>query len=123
MFESQMIESTSNELVITDFVVQVVQIAVEFMQNTSSLLQNYVVSSRDVHISLLTFANKYQITRLEHVMQHKLASDLSVQNAVRLLNAGYQLNCQLLKSEAMRFVIDNMWHSTMFNELEIDKLK
>jgi len=114
MFESQMIESGRNEIVISDFDANIVRIMVEYVSNAGTLQSNYIALSAFERRELWKLANKYQISRLELNMECKLAYGINETSAaIALLILSDQLQCISLKSAAMSYIVDNMLFTAM----------
>jgi len=106
----KLIESTSNELIISDFTPTVVQIMLEYMYKPQLFLVNCQQCSQTQLFELLTLVDKYQITRMSHIVQHQLGASISTtENAYYTLQFADKYNCVYLKPIAVKYIVQQLF--------------
>jgi hypothetical protein len=100
MLLSTMVESTSNEIIISDFDQDVVQEFINFLY-----LDTCNAAVLDEHaISLLAMAHKYEVTRLFRMCESFLIDALAVDNVVDFLQLGDLYGAMELKGNALKLI-------------------
>jgi hypothetical protein len=97
-------ESTSNEILISDFEPTVVRGFVEYLytDNVSEFVMNLHSES------LLQIAHKYNVQGLLILCEVHLSNHLTAQNIVSRLTLADTFNCVFLKDVCMKFVSENV---------------
>jgi len=100
MLSSTLKESTTNEIIISDFDQDVVQEFINFLY-----LDTCNAAVLDEHaISLLAMAHKYEVTRLFRMCESFLIDALAVDNVVDFLQLGDLYGAMELKGNALKLI-------------------
>jgi hypothetical protein len=100
MLLSTMVESTSNEIIISDFDQDVVQEFINFLY-----LDTCDATVLDDHAqSLLAIAHKYEVNRLFRMCESFLINTLDVDNVVDFLKLGDLYGAMKLKGKALKLI-------------------
>ena len=100
MLLSTMVESTSNEIVISDFDQDVVQEFINFLY-----IDTCDATVLDEHAeTLLAMAHKYEVTRLFRICERFLIGAFDVGNVVHFLQLGDLYGATELKGKALKFI-------------------
>ncbi len=100
MLLSSMVESTSNEIIISDFDQDVVQEFINFLY-----LDTCDETALDEHAdSLLAIAHKYEVNRLFRICERFLIGAFDVGNVVHFLQLGDLYGATELKCKALKFI-------------------
>ncbi|XP_023318659.1 speckle-type POZ protein B-like [Trichogramma pretiosum] len=102
MFTHNMLENKENSVKITDTT-----------KNTVIEMLRYIYTARviinevDIIIELLEVAEKYQIDNLKIKCEKILCSDLSSENAIKILIAAHKYKAKYLEDETIKFITTN----------------
>ena len=103
MLSSGMMESTNNQIIISDFDYGVVKEFINFLY-----LDTYDPDVLTKHAkSLLAIAHKYDVKGLIQLCENHLIGTLSVDTALELMKIGDMYSCIELQKYATEFIKDN----------------
>ena len=105
MFKSEMRESNSNKLTITDVEPEVIGEMLHFIY-TGNVTNGFI--SEQVASDLLGTADKYQLNLLKNMCEDKLCSSLEISNSVEYLVLGDLHKADNLRQMALRLIVKNM---------------
>ncbi len=104
MFESGMQESVTNELMITDFPVEVVRSVVNGLYDIMSILTEIDKYPEQ----MLIFAHRYDVTAILELSENILTSNLTAENAIDFLHMADLYGRSKLKDKALLCISKNM---------------
>ena len=105
MFQSDMIENRSKNVVIKDIKPEVVKEMIYFIYNGETSTENVM---NEIGRDLLGAANKYQLELLKNKCEEKLCSLLDISNSVELLVLADLHQASRLRRMALKLVTKNM---------------
>ncbi len=107
MFENQLLESLTNEIVISDFSEEVVRAMLHCIYDSEAIHFEVEHHAED----LLSIANKYQLSAIENTAMQYIAANITVDNAIETLVNADKYDRSQIKTAAMKFIV---WHQSTF---------
>ena len=105
MFNSNMMEATSNEVTITDFQPSVIDKMLQFIY--AGTFENRYITE-DVAYDLLRAADKYQLEQLKNICEDKLCESLDIGNSMKYLVLSDIQGADKLREMSMELIVKNM---------------
>ena len=100
---NSMVESNSGEVEIVDVSADVMELLLRYMYYDD-------VAKENITCDLLIAADKYNVETLVCICVRHLAENLTNENVINVMIAGYMCNKRLLLESASRFAFENRGH-------------
>ncbi len=99
MFQNETKENQMNVVQIEDFGVAPIRMLLDFLYSAK------LPSEEQVDPELFAAANKYEVLELRDAIETK---DVTLNNVMEVLEVAYFHDAKVLKTKALRFILDNM---------------